>query len=34
MLRPERWSHLDFYGALDGTPFSLDAQRLVIVARK
>jgi SAM-dependent methyltransferase len=34
MLRPERWSHLDFYGALDGTPFSLDAPRLVIVARK
>ena len=28
------WSHLAFYGALDGTPFSLDAPRLVIVARK
>jgi hypothetical protein len=34
MLRPERWSRLDFYGALYGTPFSLDAPRLVIVARK
>ena len=25
---------VDFNGALDGTPFSLDASRLVIVARK
>ncbi|HEV8617186.1 MAG TPA: methyltransferase domain-containing protein [Methylomirabilota bacterium] len=34
MLRPERWSHVDLYGGLDGTPFSLDAPRLVVVARK
>ena len=34
MLRPERWSHVDVYGGLDGTPFSLDAARLVLVARK
>ncbi len=34
MLRPERWSRVDLYGALDGTPFSLDARRLVVVARK
>jgi SAM-dependent methyltransferase len=34
MLRPERWSRVDLYGGLDGTPFSLDAPRLVLVARK
>jgi D-alanine-D-alanine ligase len=34
MLRPERWSRVDLYGALDGTPFSLDAPRIVLVARK
>lgn len=34
MLRPERWSRVDLYGGLDGTPFSLDAPRLVFVARK
>jgi SAM-dependent methyltransferase len=34
MLRPERWSRVDLYGSLDGTPFSLDAPRLVVVARK
>ncbi|PYO03362.1 MAG: hypothetical protein DMD91_01290 [Candidatus Rokuibacteriota bacterium] len=34
MLRPERWSQVDLYGALDGTPFSLDAPRLVFIARK
>jgi hypothetical protein len=34
MLRPERWSHVDLYGGLDGPPFSLDAPRLVVVARK
>jgi SAM-dependent methyltransferase len=34
MLRPERWSRVDVYGGLDGTPFSMDAPRLVIVARK
>jgi len=34
MLRPERWSQVDLYGALDGTPFSLDTPRLVFIARK
>src|SRR5262249_58999182 len=34
MLRPERWSQVDVYGALDGTPFSLDKPRLVFIARK
>ena len=34
MLRPERWSRVDLYGGLDGTPFSFDAPRLVLVARK
>jgi SAM-dependent methyltransferase len=34
MLRPERWSRVDVYGGLDGTPFSLEAARLVLVARK
>lgn len=34
MLRPERWSRVDLYGGLDGTPYSLDAPRLVLVARK
>lgn len=34
MLRPERWSRVDLYGGLDGTPFSLDTPRLVLVARK
>jgi D-alanine-D-alanine ligase len=34
MLRPERWSRVDLFGALDGTPFSLDSPRLVLVARK
>ncbi len=34
MLRPERWSRVDFYGGLDGTPFSLDTRHLVVVARK
>src|SRR5262249_35053266 len=34
MLRPERWSQVDVYGALDGTPFSLDTPRLVFSARK
>jgi len=34
MLRPERWSQVDVYGALDGTPFSLDTPRLVFIARK
>lgn len=34
MLRPERWSRVELYGGLDGTPFSLDAQRLVLVAWK
>jgi SAM-dependent methyltransferase len=34
MLRPERWSRVEVYGGLDGTPFSFDAPRLVLVARK
>ncbi len=34
MLRPERWSRVELYGGLDGTPFSLDAPRLVLVAWK
>jgi SAM-dependent methyltransferase len=34
MLRPDRWSRVDLYGGLDGTPFSLDAPRLVVLARK
>ena len=34
MLRPERWSRVDLYGGLDGTPFSFDAGRLVLIARK
>ena len=34
LLRPERWSRVDVYGGLDGTPFSFDAPRLVLVARK
>jgi SAM-dependent methyltransferase len=34
MLRPERWSHVELYGGLDGAPFSLDAPRLVVLARK
>ncbi|MEK7700378.1 MAG: methyltransferase domain-containing protein [candidate division NC10 bacterium] len=34
MLRPERWARVELYGGLDGTPFSLDAPRLVLVASK
>jgi SAM-dependent methyltransferase len=34
MLRPERWRSVELFGDLDGTPFSLDAHRLVLVARK
>jgi hypothetical protein len=34
MLRPERWSRVELYGGLDGTPFSLDAPRLVVAAWK
>jgi len=34
MLRPERWSHVELFGGLDGTPFSLDTPRLVFVAHK
>src|SRR5207247_2589513 len=32
MLRPERWSRVDLYGGLDGTPFSLAAPRLIPAA--
>jgi SAM-dependent methyltransferase len=34
MLRRERWRTVDLYGGLDGTPFSLDAHRLVVAAGK
>ena len=34
MLRPERWARVELYGGLDGTPFSLDAPRLVFAAWK
>ena len=34
MLRPERWARVELYGGLDGTPFSLDASRLVLAAWK
>src|SRR2546427_2117996 len=34
MLRPERWRKVELFGGLDGTPFSLDTHRLVVVARK
>jgi len=34
MLRPERWSRVELFGGLDGTPFSLDAPRLVLAAWK
>ena len=34
MLRPERWRKVELFGGLDGTPFSLDAHRLVAVAWK
>ena len=34
MLRPERWRKVELFGGLDGTPFSLDARRLVLVAWK
>jgi D-alanine-D-alanine ligase len=34
MLRPERWSRVDLYGSLDGTPFSLDTPRIVVIAHK
>jgi SAM-dependent methyltransferase len=34
MLRPERWRRVDLYGGLDGSPFVLDAPRLVLIARK
>jgi SAM-dependent methyltransferase len=34
MLRPERWRKVELFGGLDGTPFSLDAHRLVVVAWK
>jgi SAM-dependent methyltransferase len=34
MLRPERWRKVELFGGLDGTPFSLDSHRLVLVAWK
>ncbi|PYM85374.1 MAG: SAM-dependent methyltransferase [Candidatus Rokuibacteriota bacterium] len=34
MLRPERWRRVDLHGGLDGSPFTLDAPRLVLIATK
>ena len=34
MLRPERWSHVELFGGLDGRPFDVDSPRLVLVATK
>lgn len=34
MLRPERGRKVELFGGLDGTPFSLDSRRLVVVTRK
>src|SRR5919197_258793 len=34
MLRPERWGHVELYGGAAFAPLSLDAPRLVLVARK
>lgn len=34
MLRPERWRRVDLYGGLDGSAFTLDSPRLVLVASK
>src|SRR3989442_7197100 len=34
MLRPERWRRVDLHGGLDGSPFTLDSPRLVLIATK
>ena len=34
MLRPERWSHVELFGGLDGRPFALESPRIVLVATK
>jgi SAM-dependent methyltransferase len=34
MLRPERWSHVELRGGLDGRPFTLESPRIVLVATK
>ncbi len=34
MLRPERWRRVDLQGGLDGSPFTLDSPRLVLIAYK
>jgi SAM-dependent methyltransferase len=34
MLRPERWSHVELFGGLDGRPFVLESPRIVLVATK
>ncbi len=34
MLRPERWSHVELFGGLDGRPFLLESPRIVLVATK
>ena len=34
MLRPERWSRVELFGGLDGSPIDLDSPRIVLVAWK
>jgi len=34
MLRPERWSRVELFGGLDGSPLGLDSARIVLVAWK
>jgi hypothetical protein len=34
MLRPERWSRVELFGGLDGSPISLDSPRIALVAWK
>lgn len=34
MLRPERWSRVELFGGLDGSPITLDSPRIVLVAWK
>jgi SAM-dependent methyltransferase len=34
MLRPERWSRVELFGGLDGSPISLDSPRIVLAAWK
>lgn len=34
MLRPERWSRVELFGGLDGSPITIDSLRIVLVAWK